>query len=165
MKLNEFLAENGDREIVDIEALEKCLAKPKPKTIYEIKKGDPYFILTLDGDIFKDEWYDLVSEEDMRSMGFVFLTEKEAEARKKMLLIEEELIRLGGRREFKLLKDNYSNLFWPEKNSISYSNSSRCVQSEIYFDTQEQLKEAVEQIGKQRLIDEYFKPRIVEEDK
>lgn len=165
MKLKEFIVENGDREIVDIEALEKCLEPKNPKTIYDIKCGDPYFILTLDGAIVKEEWYDWRSEKDYRSMGFAFLTEEEAETRKKMLLIEEELIRLGGRREFKLLKDNYSNLFWPEKNSISYSNSSRCVQSEIYFDTQEQLKEAVEQIGKQRLIDEYFKPRIVEEDK
>ncbi|WP_300922403.1 hypothetical protein, partial [uncultured Dubosiella sp.] len=95
---------------------------------------------------------------------FTFLTEEETETRKKMLLIEEELIRLGGRREFKLLKDNYSNLFWPEKNSISYSNSSRCVQSEIYFDTQEQLKEAIKQIGEQRIIDEYLKPRMIFEE-
>lgn len=165
MKLKEFIVENGDREIVDMETLEKCLEKPNQKTIDDIKKGDTYFILNINGDIFSEVWEDYKSEKQYRSMGFAFLTEEEAETRKKMLMIEEELIRLGGRREFKLLKDNYSNLFWPEKNSISYSNSSRCVQSEIYFDTQEQLKEAVEQIGKQRLIDEYFKPRIVEEDK
>lgn len=164
MNLKEYIEINGEREIVDIEALEKCLEPKKPKTIYDIKKGDPYFILTLDGAIFKDEWYDWESEKAMRSMGFTFLTEEETEARKKMLMIEEELIRLGGRREFKLLKDNYSNLFWPEKNSISYSNSSRCVQSEIYFDTQEQLKEAIKQIGEQRIIDEYLKPRMIFEE-
>lgn len=164
MNLKEYIELNGEREIVDIETLEKCLEKPNQKTIYDIKKGDPYFILTLDGAIFKDEWYDWESEKAMRSMGFTSLTEEEAEKRKKMLLIEEELIQLGGRREFKLLKDNYSNLFWPERNSISYSNSSRCVQSEIYFDTQEQLKEAVEKIGEQRLIDEYFKPRLIVEE-
>lgn len=165
MNLKDYIELNGEREIVDVEALEKCLKPKKQKTIYDIKKYDPYFILTLDGSILKDEWNGWRSEEDMRSMGFVFLTEKEAEIRKKMLMIEEELIRLGGRREFKLLKDNYSNTFWPERNSISYSNSSRCVQSEIYFDTQEQLKEAIKQIGEQRLIDEYLKPMmIIEED-
>ncbi|WP_300919666.1 hypothetical protein [uncultured Dubosiella sp.] len=57
MNLKDYIELNGEREIIDIEALEKCLAKPKPKTIYDIKKGDPYFILTLDGAIFKDEWY------------------------------------------------------------------------------------------------------------
>ena len=101
MNLKEYIELNGEREIVDIETLEKCLEPKKPKTIYDIKKGDPYFILTLDGAILKDEWYDWGSEKDMRSMGFTSLTEEEAEKRKKMLLIEEELIRLGGRREFK----------------------------------------------------------------
>lgn len=164
MKLKEFIDENRDREIHDVEALEKFLKPKKKKTIYDIKKGDPYFVLTCNGNIVKQVWDDYESEKACRSMGFAFLTEEEAEIRKKMLLIEEELIRLGGRREFKLLKDNYSNIFWAENNSISYSNSSRCVQSEIYFDTQEQLKEAVKQIGKQRIIDEYFKPMIVEEN-
>lgn len=164
MKLRDYIRENADREIVDIEALEKCLAKPNPKTIYDIKNGESYYILFSDGDIRRYVWNDSSSDKDLRSMGFAFLTEEEAEKRKKMLLIEEELIQLGGRREFKLLKDNYSNLFWPERNSISYSNSSRCVQSEIYFDTQEQLKEAVEKIGEQRLIDEYFKPRLIVEE-
>lgn len=165
MNLKEYIELNGEREIVDIEALEKCLAKPNPKTIYDIEKGDPYFILNINGDILAGVWDDYETEKAYRSMRFAFLTEEEAEIRKKMLLIEEELIRLGGRREFKLLKDNYSNTFWPERNSISYSNSSRCVQSEIYFDTQEQLKEAIKQIGEQRLIDEYLKPMmIIDED-
>lgn len=166
MNLKEYIELNGEREIVDIEALEKCLAKPNPKTIYDIEKGDLYFILRTDGYIFSDVWDDdCESKKLCRSMGMAFLTKEEAEIRKKMLFIEEELIRLGGRREFKLLKDNYSNTFWPERNSISYSNSSRCVQSEIYFDTQEQLKEAIKQIGEQRLIDEYLKPRmIIDED-
>ncbi len=164
MNLNEFLAENGDREIVDIEALEKCLKPKKPKTIYDIKKGDPYFILTLDGDIFKDEWYDWRSEEDMRSMGFVFLTEKEAEIRKKMLMIEEELIRLGGRREFKVGKDNYNLGLCATNKSIIYGTSSTYMGYGVYFDTREQAKEAIEKIGEQRIIDEYFKPRMIFEE-
>ena len=161
MNLKDYIELNGECEIIDVEALEKCLEPKKPKTIYDIKKGDPYFILNINGDILAGVWDDYKSEKDYRSMGFAFLTEEEAEIRKKMLLIEEELIRLGGRREFKLLKDNYSNTLWPERNSISYSNSSRCVQSEIYFDTQEQLKEAIKQIGEQRIIDEYLKPRMI----
>lgn len=165
MNLKDYIELNGEREIVDIEALEKCLKPKKPKTIYDIKKGDPYFILTLDGYIFKDEWYDWRSEKAMRSMGFVFLTEEEAEKRKKMLMIEEELIRLGGRREFKAGNDNYNLGLCATNKSIIYGTSSTYMGYGVYFDTREQAKEAVEKIGEQRIIDEYFKPRIVEEDK
>lgn len=165
MNLKEYIEINGEREIIDLEALEKCLAKPKPKTIYDIKKGDPYFVLTLDGAILKEEWYDRVSEKAYRSMGFSFLTEEEAEIRKKMLLIEEELIRLGGRREFKTGNDNYNLGLCATNKSIIYGTSSTYMGYGVYFDTREQAKEAVEKIGEQRLIDEYFKPRIVEEDK
>lgn len=165
MNLKDYIELNGEREIVDIEALEKCLAKPKPKTIYDIEKDDPYFILTLEGSIVKEEWYDWVSEKDYRSMGFAFLTEEEAEKRKKMLLIEEELIRLGGRREFKVGNDNYNLGLCATNKSIIYGTSSTYMGYGVYFDTREQAKEAVEKIGEQRLIDEYFKPRIVEEDK
>lgn len=164
MNLKDYIELNGEREIIDIEALEKCLEPKKPKTIYDIKKDDPYFILTLDGAIVKEEWYDWGSEKDYRSMGFAFLTEEEAEKRKKMLLIEEELIRLGGRREFRAGRDNYNLGLCATNKSIIYGTSSTYMGYGVYFDTREQAKEAVEQIGKQRLIDEYFKPRIVEED-
>ena len=42
MNLKEYIEINGEREIVDIEALEKCLAKPNPKTTEPIKvESDP----------------------------------------------------------------------------------------------------------------------------
>lgn len=164
MKLRDYIRENADREIVDIEALEKCLAKPNPKTIYDIKNGESYYILFSDGDIRRYVWNDSSSDKDLRSMGFAFLTEEEAEIRKKMLMIEEELIRFGGRREFKVGKDNYYLNFKFADGYIIHRNHIECTGNEIYFDTQEQIADAVKQIGTQRLIDEYFKPRIVEEN-
>ncbi|MEY8256978.1 hypothetical protein AAK706_04520 [Erysipelotrichaceae bacterium 66-17] len=164
MNLKEYIELNGEREIVDIEALEKCLKPKKQKTIYDIKKYDPYFILTLDGSILKDEWNGWRSEEDMRSMGFVSLTEKEAEIRKKMLMIDEELIRLGGRREFKVCGFNYFLNFNTISESTVYALAGTYMGNEIYFDTEDQARKAVEQIGEQRLIDEYFKPRMIFEE-
>lgn len=166
MNLKEYIELNGEREIVDIEALEKCLEPKKPKTIYDIKKGDPYFILNINGDILAEVWDDYESEKAYRSMGFAFLTYEEAEKRKKMLLIEEEFIKHGGRREFKARRDNYFLSFDTDLNAImSFVNYWNCAGGEIYFDTQEQLKEAIKQIGEQRLIDEYLKPRmIIDED-
>lgn len=164
MNLKEYIELNGEREIVDIEALEKCLAKPNPKTIYDIKNGESYYILFSDGDIRRYVWDDSSSDKDLRSMGFAFLTEEEAKIRKKMLLIEEELIRLGGRRQFKVGKDNYYLNFKFADGYIIHRNTNESMGNEIYFDTQEKIVDAVTQIGTQRLIDEYFKPRIVEEN-
>lgn len=163
MNLKEYIELNGEREIVDIEALEKCLEPKKPKTIYDIKKGDPYFILNINGDISAEVWDDYELEKPYRSMGMAFLTEEEAEIRKKMLLFEEELIKHGGRREFRKNKCNHYISFY-EPNKLRLCNSCFVhIDNEIYFDTEEQLKKAVKAIGKQRIIDEYFKPRIVEE--
>lgn len=157
MKLRDYIRENADREIIDIEALEKCLAKPRPKTIYDIKCGDPYFVLVSNGNIVKQIWNDYGSEKVSRSMGFAFLTEEEAEIRKKILMIEEELIRLGGRREFKVSGHNHCiNPYFEERKLSHYF-----VGNEVYFDTEEQAEEAVEQIGEQRIIDEYLKPRLI----
>lgn len=161
MNLKEYIELNGEREIVDIETLEKCLTKPKPKTIYDIKKGDPYFILNIDGYILSGVWGDRESEKAYRSMGFAFLTEEEAEIRKKMLLIEEEFIKHGGRREFRKNKCNHYISFSEPNELILYNSCYAYIDNEIYFDTEEQLKKAVEQIGKQRIIDEYYKPRII----
>lgn len=152
MNLKEYIELNGEREIVDIEALEKCLAKPNPKTIYDINVGEPFCILFSDGDINEYFWRDAVSGNGFRSMGFAFLTKEEAETRKKMLLIEEELIRLGGRREFKAGRDNYNLGLCATNKSIIYGTSSTYMGYGVYFDTREQAKEAVEQIGEQRLI-------------
>lgn len=160
MNLKEYIEINGEREIVDIEALEKCLAKPKPKTIYDIKKGDSYFTLNINGYILSGVWGDREWEKVYRSLGFAFLTKEEAEIRKKMLLIEEELIKHGGRREFRKNKCNHYISFSNEL--ILHNSCFAYIDNVIYFDTEEQLKEAVEQIGKQRIIDEYFKPRIIE---
>ena len=152
MNLKDYIELNGECEIIDVEALEKCLEPKKPKTIYDIKKGDPYFILNINGDILEGVWDDYETEKAYRSMGFAFLTEEEAEIRKKMLLIEEELIRLGGRREFKAGRDNYNLGLCATNKSIIYGTSSTYMGYGVYFDTREQAKEAVEQIGEQRLI-------------
>lgn len=164
MNLKEYIELNGEREIVDIEALEKCLAKPNPKTIYDIEKGDDYFILNISGDILADVWDDYKSEKAYRSMGLAFLTYEEAEKMKKMLLIEEELIRLGGRREFKVCGFNYYLNFNTISESTVYALTGTYMGNEIYFDTEDQARNAVEQIGEQRLIDEYFKPRMIFEE-
>lgn len=161
MNLKEYIELNGEREIVDIEALEKCLKPKKTKMIWDIEDGDNYYLFNDTGVISKSEWNDHPIDHARRAIGNAFLTKEEITVRKKMLMIEEELIRLGGRRQFKVGKDNYYLNFKFADGYIIHRNTNESMGNEIYFDTQEKIVDAVTQIGTQRLIDEYFKPRII----
>lgn len=153
MKLSEFIEENCDRDIVDIEALEKCLELKNPKTIYDIKDGEPYYILFSDGVIKKFIWHCDALGNAFRSLGFAFLTEKEAEARKKTLLIEQQLIRLGGRREFKPGRQNW--IIEPTDRGLIV-RKSHYPYSPMFFNAKEMAQKAIEIIGERYLFDEYF---------
>lgn len=153
MKLSEFIEENCDRDIVDIEALEKCLEPKNPKTIYDIKDGEPYYILFSDGVIKKFIWHCDALGNAFRSLGFAFLTEKEAEARKKTLLIEQQLIRLGGRREFKPGRQNW--IIEPTDRGLIV-RKSHYPYSPMFFNAKEMAQKAIEIIGERYLFDEYF---------
>lgn len=161
MNLNEFLALNGDREIVDIEALEKCLEPKKPEPVHGIKYGGTYYFFDYTGNISSTEWTEHPLDYARLRMGNVFLTLKEIAVRKKMLLIEAELIKLGGRREFKAGQNNFYITYGCSGEDCATA-STFVVQNDIYFDTQEEAHNAIAQIGKQRFIDEYFKSRIIE---
>lgn len=153
MKLSEFIEENCDRDIVDIEALEKCLEPKNPKTIYDIKDGEPYYILFSDGVIKKFIWHCDVLGNAFRSLGFAFLTEKEAKARKKTLLIEQQLIRLGGRREFKPGRQNW--IIEPTDRGLIV-RKSHYPYSPMFFNTKEIAQRVIGILGERYLFDEYF---------
>ncbi|WP_281523558.1 hypothetical protein [Turicimonas muris] len=164
MKLKEFIEENGDREIVDIEALEKCLEHKKPKTIWDVKAGDMYFYLNGRGSIKKVYWDNHPVDKEFQEMGMAFLTKEEAEIRKKMLLIEGWLMRLGGRREFKSSGGNWYLKYDLHLDELIVKKPScGSMQQDIYFDTKEDVVEAIDALGSQRIINEYFKPRIIKE--
>lgn len=153
MNLKDYIELNGEREIIDIEALEKGLAKPNPKTIYDIKDGEPYYILFSDGVIKKFIWYCDALGNAFRSLGFAFLTEKEAEARKKTLLIEQQLIRLGGRREFKPGRQNW--IIEPTDRGLIV-RKSHYPYSPMFFNTKEIAQRVIGILGERYLFDEYF---------
>lgn len=153
MNLKDYIELNGEREIIDIEALEKCLKPKKQKTIYDIEKGDSYFVLTCNGNIVKQVWDDYESEKACRSIGSAFLTEEEAEARKKTLLIEQQLIRLGGRREF---KPQYQNWIIEPTDRGLIVRKSHYPYSPMFFNAKEMAQKAIEIIGERYLFDEYF---------
>lgn len=125
----------------------------KPNSVWGLQKDDTYYAIDY-GDmnvfslVFCNDEYDL----NNRALGNCFLTKEEAEFEIERRKIEMEMLRLGGRRYLKLLKENYCFCFDSEFSSIScecFSCLGIC--SSIYFDSEKEALKALNTIGKDRI--------------
>lgn len=150
IKLNEIQAKYGEY-LVDEDKLKELLVKPKPKTVWDLIKGDRYYYINTTGGVCSFSW--VADEEDLRrrERGNVFLTEKEAKFEVERQKCEAIMLKYG-RRTFKYNKDNYL---------IRINNNDEKVevgfwaiyqfQGSIYFDTKELAQKAINEIGEERL--------------
>lgn len=123
----------------------------KPKTVWDLKKGDTYYTVDIDGSVIKERWRDEDYEKSYRNSGNVFLTEEEAEFEVERRKIETEMIRLGGRRKFNRGKDNYS-IMYTRIEGLDYVNyHSMHEQGVIYFDSELDAINAVKTIGTDKI--------------
>lgn len=130
----------------------------KPKTVWDLKNDDTYYLIDTDGDVMNATWNDINIDIDskFRENGNVFLTREEAEFEVERRKIETEMLRLGGRRTFKKgennyyivcdFDSNYGNRLW-----ISNNKSDGFAQMMIYFDSNKECENAIETIGKDRI--------------
>lgn len=167
MKLNELIAEYGDYEIKDLDAVKAMLERPKPKTVRDLKVGDRYGFLSLMGNYqeisFKDDEFDKC----VIKMGKAFLTEEDAIKQRKHDEIHEELKRLAGGHEFvfgeinpfisSIVRDHWSDPAVIVTKGIYHKNAN-----EIYFESEEAAQKAIEEIGEERLLRDYF--NVLEEE-
>lgn len=161
MKLNEWIKKNGNREILDMEELEKHLQKMKPEAVDDLKPGDPYWGIDSCGFVSRGVWEDTETEHHLREQGRIFLTKQSAVEKQKYDKICEELKRMTDGYKYKLGRDNWCLVAvcdldngWEVKTACH-----NCVidSSAIYFPLEESLLRAVEQIGEDRLLREYFR--------
>lgn len=140
---------------INLFASEKNL-KPyieKPKTVWDLKKGDTFYVIDADGDVMKGKWFGNRFENDCRKreIGNIFLTKEEAEFECERRKIETEMIRLGGRRKFNRGKDNYF-IMYTRIEGLDYVNyQSMHEQGVIYFDSELDAINAVKTIGKDKI--------------
>lgn len=176
MKLKELMEKYGDYEIREFdfeEALHKldndydisgiCIdvlkKKPKPKSVWDLKYGDKFISINAFGDITENcTWEDTVFDEEMRSVGnvFVFLTKEDAEREVERRKVEALLLRYGGRRWFK--EGSICNYYmWVNtRNSLVVGCTGVGMQGLIYFDTREQAEKAISKIGEERIKEALF---------
>lgn len=127
----------------------------KPKSVWDLKKGDTYYLIDVTGDVIEANWlgYWLDYDNDKRSrkIGNAFLTKEEAENEVERRKIEAEMLRLGGRRKFNRGKDNYF-IMYTRIEGLDYVNyHSMHEQGVIYFDSELDAINAVKTIGKDRI--------------
>lgn len=150
IKLNEIQAKYGEC-LVDEDKLKELLVKPKPKTVWDLIKGNRYYYINTTGGVCSFNW--MADEEDLqrRERGNVFLTKKEAEFEVERQKCESIMLKYG-RRTFKYGKHNYFIVIFDKRMIIESSfNLHIYYQGTIYFDTEELTQKAIDEIGEERL--------------
>jgi len=137
--------------LVDEDKLKELLVKPKPKTVWDLIKGDIYYFIETNGEVYSCHW--LADEQDLsrREIGNVFLTKEEAEFELERRKCEAIMLKYG-RRLFKPRDYNYLLRFDDDDKQafVDFWRLNR-FQGTIYFDTEELAQKAIEEIGKERL--------------
>lgn len=133
----------------------------KPKSVWELKEGDECFFITSAGNILDGEWDKLPAYIGHRNTGNCFLIKEEAEKELERRKVETEMLRLGGRREFKNGENNYYIVcdFDSSRFAIRIfnNNSDGFAPMTIYFDSAKECRNAIETIGEDRIKKYIFK--------
>ena len=157
MKLSEYIKKYGDCEVTD--EIDKCIVK-MPKTVYDLKCGDRYLFLTAIGTMMTGIWHDESGDHNRLSFGNVFLTEEDAEFARERLKVIAEL---------KKYAKEFSDEEWKNrdlnKHCIKYdfrvcrvgvTMSLSVKGTELYFESEEKAKEAIEAVGEERIKKYYL---------
>ncbi len=168
MKLNELIAEFGDYEIKDLDAVKAMLERPKPKTVHDLKVGDMYWVLVAQGEVSEKRFFDDGFDNGFIKQGKAFLTEEEGIKQAKHDEIEAELKRLAGGHKWTAFEKNWSlNAYYDFSSSrlmISITNNERLKSDAVYFASKEDAENAFKEIGEERLLRDYFNVEVEEEE-
>lgn len=150
IKLSEIETKYGNY-LVDEDKLKELLVKPEPKTVWDLEKGDKYYHVSSNFGVLPSVWYNDAPSNLRRILGTAFLTEKEAEFELGRRKCEAIMLKYG-RRNFKYGEYNYFIVI-PDNRMIidTYFNCYLNQQGNIYFDTEELAKKAINEIGEERL--------------
>ena len=152
IKVKDIVEKYSEFEINE-EDLKNILVEPKPKTVWDLKPGDKYYVLYLNGDIEVYTWKDTDFHRSTLYLGSGFLTYEEAEFERGRRKVETELIRLGGTRDMMSLGDGnvmkycigYDNDTTERIRVAQWSTTSH--QGCIYFQTNQDCRAAIDMIG------------------
>lgn len=151
IKVKDIVEKYSEFEINE-EDLKNILVEPKPKTVWDLKPGDKYYVLHLNGDIEVYTWKDTDFHRSTLYLGSGFLTYEEAEFERGRRKVETELIRLGGTRDMMSLGDGdvykyFIEYDYVENRMVINYWCSLNHQGAIHFKTREEYQAAIDMIG------------------
>lgn len=159
-KIKDLVEKYGNREIDEVE-LEKILKPVKVKTIYNLETGDIYYWITNNGRVDKFYWRNDSFDRARLAFGNAFLTQEDCEFAIEKLKVEAELKRYASMCEEPLDWNNKEQ----KKYYLQYNHTDREVDTtfewswstcDIYFTDISILKQAINEIGKERIIKYYL---------
>ncbi len=167
MKLKDLMEQYGDYEVsetkgdwYDANHVTLELKKPKPKSVWDLKDEDLYYWIDGLGNVRKEHvWRDESADPMARAVGNVFLTREEALRDVERRKVETLLLKHGGRRWYKFSESNYYIRYQREYGMNIEYLSYTWEQGVIYFDSREELTEAIEEIGEERIRKALFEVR------
>lgn len=135
--------------------IDKLLNPPhEPKTVWDLKEGDDYWLLNGMAFICSEQWNSCCSDLDRRNQGNVFLTKEEAEFERKRREVVTKVRKYS--RPFKPCELNYFPYFDHLTLGISYA-MIRIAQSNVdYFDSWDDIKKAIDEVGEDDFIKYYL---------
>lgn len=157
MKLSEYIEKYGDCEVTD--EIDKCIVKA-PKTVHDLNYGDRYFFLTASGIVQGGIWWNDDSNFDRERIGNAFLTIEDAKFASERLKVIAELKKYAKEFSDEEWMDprigKYYIAFDYEDHVINIGYMCFTKVSDIYFETEEKAREAIEAVGKDRVKKYYL---------
>lgn len=129
--------------------------KPKPKTIWDLKKedGERYYYITLYGGVC-DGIFNTGYDEDARGGGNAFLTREEAEFELERRKIEAVMRKYS--KPYEAGENNYCILYFHDLKTVDVSYYSVTDYGTLYFKAEEIAEKVIDEIGEDRLKKYWF---------
>lgn len=141
--------------------VEKMKGKePDKKRDANVKKpqyGDTVYYINYIGRIRKRTWINDEDDLDMWELGNIFFTKKEAEFAREKRRVEVELERYAKEHNGPTLEDNYCILYDEDNEEFDFDVwIGSKVQGTVVFTSKELVFDAIEAVGKDRIIKYIF---------
>lgn len=158
MLLKDLIEQYADYEVK--EGFMDFLERPKPKSIWDLKKGDRYFCIFDDGYISECIWSDHQFDYMRRDVGNMFLTREETEFEKRKEEVYTQVKRFAYEFSREEWKDRSIHKYYVcydyDINEIRIEFNSVCKHNDLYFKSYEDVQKAIEAVGEENFLKYYL---------
>ncbi|NSH29988.1 hypothetical protein G4916_11315 [Anaerostipes hadrus] len=134
--------------------------EPDKKQDAKVKKpqyGDTVYYINYIGRIRKRTWINDEDDLDMWELGNIFFTEEEAEFAREKKKVEVELERYAKEHNGPILEDNYCILYDEDNEEFDFDVwIGSKVQGTVVFTSNQLVFDAIEAVGKERILKYIF---------